>query len=101
MPVWRRERGAASCGPPFGIATNGFEHAHVGEAAAQDTGERLLDLFVRCARIAIEKGLRGQDDAAQAEATLRSLLVDERLLQRMRFLDRPQPLERGDLVRPK
>src|SRR6186713_822277 len=99
MPVWRRERGAVSCGPPTGIATNGFEHAHVGEAAAQDTGERLLDLFVGCARIAIENGLRCQDDAAQAEPALGCLLVDECLLQRVWLVGGPESFECRDLVR--
>ena len=49
------------------------------------------------ARILVEERLGGQDDAAQAEAALRGLLVDERLLNRMRLLGRAQAFERRDL----
>ena len=45
----------------------------------------------------IEQRLGREDDAAQAEAALRRLLVDERLLDRMRTLGRAEPFERGDL----
>ena len=41
--------------------------------------------------------LAGQDDAAQAEAALRRLLVDERLLDGMRPLGRAEAVERGDV----
>ena len=67
------------------------------EAAAQHAGHRLLDLRVGRLRILIEERLGGQDDAVQAEAALRGLLVDERLLDRMRLLDGAEPFERRDL----
>src|SRR5262249_32410334 len=47
--------------------------------------------------VLIEKGFRRQDDAVDAEATLHCLFVDERLLDRVRFLNRAKSLERGDL----
>ena len=57
------------------------------EAAAQHAGQRLLDLGVGGFRVLIEEGLRRQDDAVEAEAALRRLLVDERLLNRMRLVE--------------
>ena len=47
-------------------------------------------------RVLIEKCLRGQDHAVQAEAALRRLFVDERLLDRVRLLRRAETLERRD-----
>ncbi len=51
------------------------------------------------ARVLVEEGLGGQDDAAQAEAALGGLFVDERLLNRMRLLGCPEALERRDRSR--
>ena len=53
--------------------------------------QRLPDLRVAGVRVLIEEGLGGQDDAVQAEAALRRLLVDERLLDRVGLLDVPSP----------
>ena len=69
----------------------------VREAAAEHAGHRLLDLGVARLRVLIEERLRREDDAVQAEAALRRLLVDERLLNRMRLLDGAEPFERRDL----
>jgi len=67
-------------------------------APAQDACERLLDLFVGGMGILIEKGLRGENYAVDAVPALRCLLVDEGLLDRMRMLDGPEPLQREDLL---
>ncbi len=60
------------------------QHAHVGEAAAQHAGHRLLNLGVGRLGILIEECLRREDDAVQAEPALRRLMLDEGALQRMR-----------------
>ena len=83
-PRARRTSAAASCAPPVRVAADRLQHPGVDEAAAQHARQRLLHLGVGGARIAVEQRLGGQDHAAQAEAALRGLLVDERLLQRMR-----------------
>jgi hypothetical protein len=56
----------------------------VREAAAEYARESLLDFCIGRFRVLIEKGLCSQHHPAQAEAALRRLLVDERLLKRMR-----------------
>src|SRR3990172_3876714 len=80
-----------------GIPLDGAQHPCVREAPAQHGRERLLDLRVGGIGRPVEKRLRGQDDAVQAEAALRSLLVDERLLNRVRLRRRPESFERRDL----
>src|SRR5207245_2895985 len=47
--------------------------------------------------VLIEESLRRQDDAAEAKAALRRLLVDERFLNRVRVVRRTETFERGDL----
>src|SRR5439155_531625 len=73
------------------------QHADVREAAAQHARKPLLELRLGGLGLLIEKRLRRQDHAVQAEAALRRLFVDECLLQRMRLLRRPQPFEGRDL----
>src|SRR5262245_18806943 len=89
-------RAARSCGPP-GVLANRRPHARVRETAAQDCGQRLLQLCVGRLRILIERRLRGQDHAAEAITALRGLLVNERLLDRMGLRRRAEALERSDL----
>ena len=60
--------------------------------AAEGPGRQLRGAVSAQGRTAASTG---QYDAAQAVATLRRLLVDERLLQRMRPLGTAEPLERG------
>ena len=55
---------------------------------------RLPDVCLVRLRVAIQIRLRRQDDAAEAEATLHGLLVDERLLNRMGLLEAAESLER-------
>ena len=68
------------------------------EAAAQHAGQRLLNLFIGRLRRAIDECLGSEHDAAQAETTLRGLLIDECLLDGMRFLWCAEPFERGDVA---
>ena len=58
------------------------------------------NLLVGGCGLLIEERLCGEDHAAQAEAALRGLLVDERLLKRVRPLRRAEAFERGDFARP-
>ena len=48
--------------------------------------------------ITIQQSLCGHDHAIRAVTALRSLLIDERLLQRVRLLNRTQSLKSRDLV---
>src|SRR5207245_354379 len=73
------------------------QHPRVREAAAQHAGQRLLNLGVARRGVLIEESLRRQDDAAEAKAALRRLLVDERFLNRVRVVRRTETFERGDL----
>src|SRR5688572_24529949 len=82
---------------PSPRSSDRLEHAHVAEAAAQDPGERLLNLLVGGARVLVEERFGGEHHTAQTEAALRGLLVDEGLLNRMQFLRCAETLERGDL----
>ena len=63
------------------------EHAHVGEAAAENAGHGALDLLVAGFGIFVEEGFGGHDDRIQAKAALRGLLVDESLLDRVRLVE--------------
>src|SRR5262245_63262593 len=65
-------------------------------APAKHTGHGLLDLHVAGFRISIEERLRSEDHAVHTEPALHGLFIDKRLLNRMRFLDRSESLERRD-----
>ena len=82
---------------PLRVPLDGAKHPRVRGAAAQHAGHRLPDLRVRRFRVPIEERLGGHDDAVDAEAALHRLLVDERLLNRMRLVDRAETFERRDL----
>ena len=63
-----------------------------------------MNLIVGRTRVSVDECLGGHDDRVQTEAALRRLLVDERLLDRMGFLESSQPVEGldvGDAVRVK
>src|SRR5262249_24957110 len=79
------------------ITLDGLHHAGRGEAPAEHARHGLLDLGLTGLRVLIEERLGGQDDAAQAEAALRGLVVDERFLKRMRFLRRAEAVEGHDV----
>src|SRR5947207_677556 len=66
--------------------------------SAKHIRHRLLDLRFRGFGTFIQKGFRGHDDAVDAEAALHGLFVDERLLDRMRFLDRAESFKRCDVA---
>src|SRR5712691_5829199 len=83
--------------PPLGVACDGPQHARMREAPTQDARQRLLDLGRGRMRLLIQQRFGGQDHTAQTKTALCRLLVDERLLQRMRPLERPEPFQRGDV----
>ena len=56
-----------------------------------------MNVAVRGLWILVEERRGGHDDARQAEPALRRLLVDERLLQRMRSVRSAEAFERRDL----
>ena len=82
---------------PLRIPVDRAQHPRVREAPAQHARQRLPDLRLGRLRILIQERLGRQDDAAQAEPALRRLLVDERLLERVRLLGRAEAVERRDL----
>ena len=82
---------------PTRVPLDRLHHSLVHETSTQYAGHRLADFGVRGLRVLIEVCLRREDDAAQAEAALRRLFVDERLLDRVRLFDRAEALERRDL----
>jgi hypothetical protein len=60
----------------------------------------LLAAWMACqARVSIEESLRRHNDCIQAKATLRSLSINERLLNRVWFFDGPQSLK-GEISGP-
>ena len=83
---------------PVRITLHSGNHSLMPEAAAQHAGQRLLNLFVGRLRRAIDERFGGEHDAAEAEAALRGLLIDECLLDGMRFLWCAEPFERGDVA---
>ncbi|MNE68148.1 hypothetical protein D3C80_1637960 [compost metagenome] len=70
----------------------------MGAAAAQVAGQLIANLFVAGLGNAIEQGLGGHDHAVHAVTTLGRLLVDERLLHRVRRGLAAQPFEGGDIA---
>src|ERR1700733_13585372 len=78
-------------------AADRAQHPRVREAAAKDARHSFLDFFFRGLWILIEKNLGRENDAAQAITTLRGLLIDERLLNGVRFLGGAQAFDSDDL----
>src|SRR5205823_2274769 len=60
-------------------------------------GEGELDVLARGARVALEQGVRRDQEARGAEAALRAVLLVEGLLHRGESLGRPEPLDRRHL----
>src|SRR6185437_878724 len=86
----------SSYAPRLRVTFNGAHHADVSEAAAEDMGQGLLNLFAAGLGITIEKGLGGKNHAAETEAALGSLFVNEGLLNGMRLLRGAQTLQGHD-----
>src|SRR5262245_52307626 len=63
---------------------------------AQHGGHRLPNLSIRRLRVLIQECFGCHNDAVNTKSALHGLLVDERFLNWMGFLDRPEPLECGD-----
>src|SRR5262245_55377199 len=71
----------------------------MGAAAAEVAGKSCPDVALARPRIAVDELLGRHDHAVAAVAALRRLLLDEGALQRVRLVDRAEPLERRDLAR--
>src|SRR5215469_14131445 len=73
------------------------DHPRMRVTAAEDVGHGLLDFGLGCFGISIEIGLRGHDDAVDAEAPLHRLFIDKCLPDGMGPLARTQSFQRRDL----
>src|SRR2546422_10806245 len=69
----------------------------MGVATAEHAGHGLLDFDVCGFWFAIQKCLGSHDDAIDAKSALHRLLIDERLLNRVRLLEASEAFERRDL----
>src|SRR5262245_22472588 len=74
---------------------DGRDDPEMRPAAAEPRRHRLLDLFLGRVRVPLQERRRGHDHPVRAVAALCRLVVDERLLDRMRLLDRAEAFERG------
>lgn len=79
-------------------AADRVHHPIVDAAPTELVLQGVLDFFLAGIWIAVQQDLCGHDHAVGAVPALSGLLVDERSLQRVRFLDGTQSLERGDLI---
>jgi hypothetical protein len=70
----------------------------VAAAPAEHRIERALDVRIARFWILVEEHFRGHQDAVHAVAALCGLLLDERCLKRVRFLDRPEAIQRLDVL---
>jgi hypothetical protein len=77
-------------------AIDGFQHANVRKAAAQDARHGLANLLVAGLRVPIEEGFGRHNDAIDAKTALRGLLSDKCALQGMGLVDRSDALKCGD-----
>lgn len=91
---WCRAWDLPSSGQLLGGPHDCTQDADIGAALAQVAGKRLPDLLFRRPLGRRQERRRLHDHAVDSLATLRGLLVDERLLQRMRLLRRPETFER-------
>ena len=85
-----------SCFHSLRVFSNRTQHAHMCVAPAEHAGHGLLDLRVAGFWISIEERFGREDDAVHAEPALHGLFINKRLLNRMRFFDGSEPLERRD-----
>src|SRR5262245_28653352 len=83
---------------PSRDALDGGLNAVVRHAAAQRTRHAFANLLVGWMRVLVEQRLGRHDLAVLAEAALRHLLLDPRLLQRMQLAVFRQPFQRGDFA---
>src|SRR5262245_59659357 len=70
----------------------------VSAAAALEARQRLAELRVRRPGVFLEHGGSGHDPAVDAVAALRHLLLDVRLLERVRLLGRAEAVDGGDAL---
>src|SRR5215218_4008485 len=72
---------------------NSLAHAGIGAAAAEVTGQPLVDLAEARVRVLVEQGLGGHDEAGRAEAALLGVVLDEGRLERMELGGPAEPLD--------
>src|SRR5450631_1868623 len=89
--------GTMGSGHLFGRTHHGLDDAHMGAALAEVARERLSHLIFRRLLGRRQERRSLHDHAIDAVPALRSLLVDEYLLQRMWLLGCAQSFERDDL----
>jgi hypothetical protein len=81
----------------LGVFADSAHHAGIGEAAAENPLHGPADLLVCGIGVGIERGLGGEDDAAEAEAALRGAVFDEGTLDWVRVLGRAEAVQSGNL----
>ncbi|MBA7626670.1 hypothetical protein ES703_34125 [subsurface metagenome] len=74
-----------------------FQDPAVSRAAAEVSGERLFDLFIRRIRIAVDQGDSAHDHSGRAEAALNGSMIDKSPLQGMELAIPGYALDSGDL----
>src|SRR5215470_14005552 len=83
--------------PPLCFLPRGSLHRaqnpRVRAAAAEVSGQRLLDLVVRRSGVGVEQRFGGHDHAVDAIAALKRLFIDESFLQRMKLLCRSESFQ--------
>src|SRR2546425_2475500 len=84
-------------GHRLGRALDGTDDSQMGSTAAQILRERGTNLLLAGLAVGLQQGRGLHDHAVDAVAALGGLLVNERLLQRVRLSRRAQPFERHDL----
>ena len=70
----------------------------MGAAAAKVDGQGVANVWVGRRRVVVEKTGGGDDHAGDAIATLRGLLIEKGVLQRVEFVVAAQPFEGDDLI---
>src|SRR5579859_2340019 len=88
------------CAPSFaaGSDPNGVRDPGVTAAAAHQTFECAVHLFVSRVRMFVQQRLSCQDPAVQAIAALERLGLNERGLHGMRMVGRTQAIQRDDVL---
>src|SRR5262245_44412692 len=81
-----------------GCTTHGAHDRRMRAASALEPLERRLDLGIGRLLLGVEERRRRHDPAVDAVAALRNLLLQERLLHRMRLVRCAEPIEGLDLV---
>jgi hypothetical protein len=70
----------------------------VSEAPAEHAAEGFADFLIRSFRLFVENSFGREDNSAKAKAALSSALLDEHLLERVRFFGRAKTFQRRHFV---